>query len=166
MGIDYTTYVGPHVVCKLGKKTVSEKIRSCTNASCEQHKRAASSKFCSKCGSPIDKVEIPKEVDTVNAHNVRMDLLGEALYDVPGDDFHFWMRDNNTHIWLANRKVPDTRSFSFDRHEIQNIPLTTEIIAAETEKFVNFYEKELFILRQEYGEENVSVVWGLIHYIS
>lgn len=171
MGIDYTTYLGPHVRCKVTKVPSTEKHRTCSRDSCSQYEQKVydkKTKFCVQCGSPIEDRDFPIEVDSVNAYEVRMDLLGEALYDVPGDSFHFWMKENNTHIWLANRRVPGARKFSFTPNQdgIQLVPVTPELIATEITQFSDYYEKELVILRQEYGEENVEVQWGLIHYIS
>jgi len=170
MGIDYTTYLGPHVRCKVTKVPSTKKIRSCSRETCSQYEQEIHSNkpgYCIQCGSPIAERDLPIEVDSVIAYEVRMDLLGESLYDVPGDSFHHWQKENNTHIWLANRHVPDARHWSFNpRENIQLIPVTPELMATEITQFSDFYEKELTILRQEYGEENVEVHWGLIHYIS
>ena len=170
MGIDYTTYMGPHVRCKVTKVPSTEKKRTCSRETCSQYEQTVyddNTKFCIQCGSPIEDRDFPIEVDSVSAYEVRMDLLEESLYDVPGDSFHRWQRENNTHIWLANRHVTDARDWSFNpKEDIQLVPVTPELIATEIEQFSDFYEKELVILRQEYGEENVAVEWGLIHYIS
>jgi hypothetical protein len=174
MGIDYTTYIGPHVRCKTTKVPSTKTIRTCSDAACANYgtdvPRWVSdhfNNFCGKCGSPIQNRDLPTEVDNVNPYEVRMDLLNESLCDVPGDSFHFWMRDNNVHIWIANVRVPDAREFSFDSEaNIQYVPMNAELIAKETDQFSSFYEKELAILREEYGAENVEVQWGLIHYIS
>jgi len=170
MGIDYTTYIGPQVRCKTKKVPSTKTIRTCSDATCKLYASEVyekQKKFCGQCGSPVEDRALPIEVDNVIAHDVRMNLLDEALYDVPGDSFHFWMRDNNTHIWLANRHVPGARKFSFDpESDIQYVPMTAELIAKEIDQFSSFYEKEITILREEYGAENVEVQWGLIHYIS
>jgi hypothetical protein len=170
MGIDYTTYMGPHVRCKVTKVSSTEKHRTCSRDSCSQYEQRVydnKTKFCVQCGSPIEDRDFPIQVDSVDAHEVREDLLDEALTTPSGDYFYRWMRDNNIHIWLANRHVPGARKFSFSpRENTQNVPVTPEMIAVEITAFSDFYEKELVILRQEYGEENVEVLWGLIHYIS
>lgn len=147
----------------------TEKHRTCTRDTCSQYEQKVyekKTKFCVQCGSPIEDRDFPIEVDSVNAHEVHEDLLGESLYR-PSGGFYYWQKENNLHIWLANRHIPKARKFSFDPKEnIQLIPVTPELIATDIEQFSDFYEKELVILRQEYGEENVAVVWGLIHYIS
>jgi acyl-homoserine lactone acylase PvdQ len=123
-------------------------------------------KFCDQCESSVKERTFPVEIENVNADDVRINLLDEALCNVPGDSFHFWMRDNNVHIWIANRRIPDVRDLSFNsKQNIQYAPFTAELIAKEIEQFSSFYEKEIVLLQQEYGEENVDVQWGLIHYI-
>jgi len=170
MGIDYTTYIGPQVRCKTTKIPSTKTIRTCSDTACTLYSSEVydkQKKFCGQCGSSVEDRELPIEVENVNVHDVRMNLLDEALYDVPGDSFHFWMRDNNVHIWLANHHVPDAREFSFDsKEDIQYVPMTAELIAKEIEQFSSFYEKEIAILQEEYGAENVEVQWGLVHYIS
>ena len=163
------TYLGPHVCCKVEKVPSTRQIQSCSNDSCELAKRETYGvkKFCDNCGSPIAQRDLSTIVDSVDAHHVRMDLLSETLYDVPGDSFWQWMQDNNTHIWMANRHIPDARKFYFDtREDIQYIPFALGAMQMEIIQFCDFYEKELVILRQEYGEENVEVRWGLIHYFN
>jgi hypothetical protein len=170
MGISYSTYMGPHVLCKTTKVPSTEKKRTCSRDTCSQYEQTIydnRTKFCVQCGSPIADRDIPIQVDNVQIHQVHEELLEEALCPAHGDSFYSWMKEHNTHIWLANRHVSGARDFSFDPKEgIQLIPVTPELIATEITQFSDFYEKELVLLRQEYGEENVSVVWGLIHYIS
>ncbi len=93
-------------------------------------------------------------------------LLQDSLCVPGGDYFYSWMDANNTHVWLANRHIPGARNFYSERLEIQYIPITSELMVKEIDQFANFYERELGVLRQEYGKENVKIQWGLIHYIS
>lgn len=170
MGIDYTTYMGPHVRAKVTKVPSTEKRRTCSRDSCSQYENRVydnKTKFCVQCGSPIEDRDFPIQVDSVNIHEVREDLLDEALCPPSGDGFYKWMRENNTHLWLANRHVPGARKFRFSpREDDQQISITPEMIEKEITAFSDHFEKEIAILKQEYGDENVSVHWGLIHYIS
>lgn len=174
MGLDFTTYIGPHVRCKTHKVPSTKPIRTCSDATCSNYGTDIPkwvsdnfNNFCGKCGSPIEDRTVAVQVDNVSSFTVRMDLLDEALCDIPGDSFHFWMQENNLQIWIANRQIPDVRNFSFDSEEnIQYVPITAELIATELDQFNCFFEKEIFILKEEYGVENVEVQWGLIHYIS
>lgn len=111
MGIDYTTYMGPHVRAKVTKVPSTEKRRTCSRDSCSQYENRVydnKTKFCVQCGSPIEDRDFPIQVDSVNIHEVREDLLDEALCPPSGDGFYKWMRENNTHLWLANGHVPGT----------------------------------------------------------
>lgn len=169
MGIDYTTYHGPYARCKTTKVESAKTKRTCSRESCSQYEREVydkNTKFCVQCGSTIQDRQVLVLVDNVSAHEIRETLLAEALVTPGGDSFSVWMRDNNTHLWLANRRPPDARKWSFyPRETIQHTPVTPDLIAAEIEQFNTFFEKELTLLRQEYGEDNVVVEWGLIHYI-
>lgn len=165
--IDYTTYLGPYVLCKTEKVLSTKEISTCSNTSCQQHEQEVYSRnFCDRCGHEIKKRQVPIEVDNVDEEDVRLNLLDEALCTAMGDEFYLWMEEHNTHIWLSNRKIPDVRDLTFDTEEIQFVPIDAKLIAEEVQKFSDFYEKELVILREEYGEENVEVQWGLVHFIS
>lgn len=170
MSIDYTTYLGPHIRCKTNNVPSTETIITCSNTACTMYSiklYGKQKKFCEECGSLVKERPVENKIQNVNANDVQVNLLNETLFNVPGDSFHFWMRDNNVHIWLANRRTSETRDFSFDYSEqdIQYVPMTAELIVKEIEQFSSFYEKEIVLLQQEYGEENVDVQWGLIHYI-
>lgn len=172
MSIDYSTYLGPYAACKTHKVDETKKKRTCSNTACEQYEREVWDKktqFCSTCGAAINDREYVVPVDNVNASDIRESLLREVLVTPSGDSMWKWMRDNNLHIWISNlSKIPgQDRKFSFDpRHEEQYIPsITPEMIAAELERFNDRFEKEIQLLRQEYGEENVTILWGLVHYI-
>ena len=167
MGLDYTTYIGPYVRCKTKKVASAKKISTCSNADCESYCNEywviTNKKFCDTCGSPIQDRMLPIEVANVNAAEVQLDFLKDALCFVSGNDFESMKGD---HIWLSNRRMPDgTRDYSFDSRECnQHALIDAELIENEKHQFAAFYEKEIFILGEKYG--NIEVEWGLIHHIS
>lgn len=173
MAIDYKTYIGPHVLCKTSKIESSREIKTCSNTNCtlysQDYSLISDKKFCGYCGSPIQLRQLPIEISNVNAQEIQINLLGESLCVVPGDSFDKLMRDGDIHIWLSNRGeifIPNKRNYSFNpRNSIQYVPMDAELILNEKWQFSNFYEKEIFILREEYGPQNVEVQWGLVHYI-
>lgn len=162
-----TTYTGPHIVCKTHKVSVEKTIRTCSNSTCSQYELEiyGNVKFCDQCGSPVQNRLVNYFEDNIDSFEVRMNL-DEALSEVPGDDFSSWMKKNDVHIWISNRHIPNVREFSFDDDGVRYVPITAELIADELEKFSVFFEKEIFILKEEYGAENVELKWGLIHYTS
>lgn len=114
-------------------------------------------------------MEFPKTAEAVDTWQIS-EKFDEELYLPMGDEFHFWMRDNNTHFWLPNRHRPDQenkRKYSFDPKDgIQRAEITPESMQEEVQEFTDQFQDAIALLRREYGEENVSIKWGLIHYIS
>lgn len=163
-----TTYFGPYVCCRTSKIQSSAKINTCSYETCEEYPNKVWSKerkFCNKCGSPIQNREVTVEIDNVNYSNLQEKIL-EALCVVPGDNFHFWMRDNNSHIWIANRRNPNARNYfgAIPEHMSHPINVTAKLITDDLEEFRKFYNKELDVLNKNYGEENVDVQYGIINY--
>lgn len=172
MSMSYSSYLGPYVRCKTHKVVSKQQKKRCSNKKCPEFKHFDSfskAKFCGVCGSPIETFEIDVSVPNIQSDDVRLNLLNEALCEPAGDSFYFWMEKNDVHIWLANRLVATAKGrqrYIIDSEEISLTPVSPESLQGEIKDFQSFYEKELVILRQEYGEENVEIQWGLIHDIS
>lgn len=172
MSIDYSTYIGPYVSCKTHKVDETRTKRTCSNTACAKHEHEVwdkNTQFCSACGAAIADREYVVQVDNVNASEIQVTLLAEALTRPLGDSMWKWMQDNNLHLWISNMlTIPgQERNFSFDpKYEEQYIPnIDQAMIDAEMERFTDRFEKEIELLRQEYGEYNVALQWGLVHYI-
>jgi hypothetical protein len=169
MGVDYTTHIGPFVECHTFKKDSVEKYRGCDNRICgEYHERVYNEIiFCSRCGSKIEEVSIPKKENKISIQEV-IEEMDENLMPPFGDYMCDWMAENDIDLWLPNKGRPDkgARKFSFDPHDgIQFAVMNEKMIWGEISEFTNQFRKELSVLRRHYGVENVTVKWGLIHMI-
>lgn len=171
MSIDYSTYLGPYVSCKTHKVDKTRTKRTCSKVDCSKYESEVwdkNTKFCDVCGSSINDREYIVQVSNVDSGELRM-TLDEALVTPAGDSMWKWMRDNDIHLWISNLiKIPgQDRNFSFDpKYEEQYVPhIDQGMIDAELKAFSDCFSKEIQLLRQEYGEYNVSLHWGLVHYI-
>lgn len=171
MGISTSSYIGPYVVCKTHKVPSVENIRTCSDPSCKKYSErywGDSTKFCPDCGTKILEREKPIQIDNANYWEVQQ-LIQESLCVPSGDSFHEILEEKSQHIWIANRTVPDcARNFWFNSRDYDTslTEITPEMCQDETQKFKLFFEKEIEILRAEYGEENVSVHWGYLSWVS
>jgi hypothetical protein len=165
MGIDYATYLGPYIVCKTEIEDAKATMKSCTNVKCKTYKqeRWGAKKFCDECGQKIGEIEISVKQNKVDT-NVLSDELNEAMTVPSGDSFHDLTRDNKIDIWYGNRQ--DGIGISFDpKDEVMYEEFESNTIKVQIDDFVKEYAKELEIIKNAYGAENVSVKWGLIHQI-
>lgn len=169
MSIDLTTYLGPYVLCKTHKVEEVRKKRACSNTACSKYESEVwdkSTQFCPSCGSGILEREYTVTVANVNRNEVQCDLLREALVVPAGDEMWQMMKDQDFHIWISNYGNIAPRRFSNNPREGSHFsPITPEIMVSESDAFYARFEKEIQILRQEYGEENVSLGWGMVHYV-
>lgn len=170
MGIDYTIFLGAYAECKTHKVDTMTIKRTCENNKCKTYGDNVYDKntiFCSFCGSKIKEIEFPSKEDAVDRHELSEEVFQNKIMTICGDGFHFWMEKNNKHIWISNQK--DSKDhFSFDPHNCETIlrPITADVIEEETAQFKKYFKKELAILNEKYGQENVEVKWGLIHIVN
>jgi hypothetical protein len=153
MSIDYSIYIGPFVRCKVEKKEVEKERRTCPHKNCRNHDKRISTAFCSFCGSKIEEVKYKEEADAVNWGEV-----SEKIKDTLVCPIH----KNGEHIWIGNR-IDDQCHLSYDPTELESGYDVCQDWMSEVRSFVAFYVEEIRVLRQEYGETDVVVLWGIIH---
>ena len=169
MSTDYHTSVGPFVVCKTHKSTTTDSKRTCSNANCKRYENSVwdmKIKFCHECGAQILERDYFVPKDSVDKDELHEGALKQRLRPPSGDGLRHTMDEKNIHIWLSNVKdnSPDAPlSFNFKYQDSMFCPIEVEIIKKQKENFAKQFEAELDILKKAYGEENVSIHWGLIH---
>lgn len=166
MGIDYTNYLGPYVVCKVGMVTKTRQRLTCMNPKCVKYRseRWDTTKFCGHCGQPVMTYEEPRQIDSVDSDEVDRKMKG-ALHQPGGEAMRGYQKENHVHLWLSNKCIPDQREFSTDpMQDFEVSEITGSLIQQEMIAFRYVYEVELNILRDVYGEANVEVKWGMLQY--
>lgn len=171
MGISATTHVGPFIRCKTVTVASTYKKRLCSNPDCKKsspdnYEVSEQKKYCSTCGSMVASREFPTEKKNVTRNEI-CELIGDDTFWTGGDSLYFQCDKENITLYMPNRYIPNTRKFTFyPRDEVLYLPLTAENIQKETEEFTAFYQKEIDILREKYGAENVEVLWGVVNDLS
>ena len=168
MGIDYSTYVGPYAECHFSSKDAVDKYRCCLTKTCKlyHNKILHDYKFCNQCGAKIECAEVPVVVDDVDTEEIRMSF-NEVLCTPMGDGLYFWQKKNKTHIWMPNRHL---KCDEYPRIElkhrgssIREIPI--DFPRVQLNAFISQFDKELAVLCDKYGAENVKVKWGIVHQV-
>ena len=71
---------------------------------------------------------------------------------------------NQKHYWFGNLKSQNFTSLNFHRRENCVYDFSKIDMTKECEAFCKQYQKEIIILEENYGKENIKVLWGVIVY--
>jgi hypothetical protein len=157
MSVDYTTYVGPYLECKVETAQKPHKISSCTNEKCKEYERELwnRKKFCDNCGTQIGEITIMRTESKVSQMEVQEEIE-EDLYCVN--------RLAEEDIWMANkgRQDKNARRFHLDHTEGAE-EITHDMMVAETAEFIDQYRHALSVVRKRYNPENVYIKWGIVN---
>ena len=166
MSIDYTTYLGPYLHCKVNKTDSFTSRNTCTNKTCKNQSGVMSSNFCYECGHPVGPVMFASKANAVDAEKIREEINND-MCPPSGSFFYELSRDEGIDIWIGNLYRPNkSRPFSFDpKEDGKLIPIVVGVIKSEIDEFVKQYAKQIAVIEKSYGKENVELQWGLIHYI-
>lgn len=163
MSVSYSTYVGPIVQCSVSKTMDARDIIGCGNGDCNEFKKEvfeSKKKFCSECGGGLEKITIEFEVDTVNSSDV---FKNDAMTLRTEECLMMYKELPCLHIWTPNRG--DKRGGkTYSSHEAMMLNIKEIPVADETSAFEEDYAEELAFIREQYGNDNVSVYYGMIHY--
>lgn len=168
MSLDYTVYFGPYVECKTSKAPVRQKRRGCLNVNCEMFRVHVPISnladipvkyYCSLCGSAIKEftiekmVEQPDYADWDEREDEPYQSIMAKFQPLCGDYIESLMNERRIHVWIPN----DVGVFFDPRRDI-------DIRQVDLEKLANDQEIDLNLLTQVYGDENVSIKWGVVNY--
>lgn len=157
MGIDYYANIGPYVVCQNSTMEVEETVDGCPK--CQRH-RWEKVKFCPDCGTLIAEFSRTVIKHKINAHEL-VEVLDEAL-SLRNDAYNL---PKNVDVWKSNRGTNSFVSADLaDRfnYDIGLLDLTDINIMEQITAFKEQFKKELVVLREQYGPENVNVCWGVV----
>lgn len=165
MGLSTTIYLGPYLECRTRVEEAVEKVRSCPVDSCPRYGKWAPTQdvFCSLCGDEIK----PVEVKTVSVlPHIEEDVLFDHRMCRPSGSHFQKLREPPAckDYWVGNLRNSDLgRHYSVDDGPVF-VPGPQQY--AELQHFRKFYEKEIALLKAEYGEGNIDLKWGLLVYTS
>lgn len=161
VSIDYSTYVGPYVVCAVNLWGVSRSRRSCPNPTCKNHGAYMPAGFCPTCGTAVSDVRFSEQEFAVDDDDLR-EQIDERLVTAHGGAYAEWTHTNSAHLWKPNVAWASLRDPHLDRTDFNLQDITADLVQAELAQFESFFAPELAQLRTAYGEAAVSVRWGVI----
>lgn len=153
MGVDKHTTIGPYLQIK-GKleKKIPKIRRACPN----HPNRVTNDKYCSLCGKEVESQEYVETLQ-LNARDV---YYKSDIYE---DDVLYFPEHHDT--ILPNISVPHKISLA-DEHNTVDLSNATSIIDLQLEWFRKTYAKEIEMFTKEFGEDKVTIGWGVVTYYS
>jgi hypothetical protein len=138
----------------------------CPNSACKRYAiewPIYDDKLCSECGSALKEVEIEEEVDAVDPWTL-VEELDSGMVQPFGECDIELSYDMGIHIWIGNHDTKEAeRCFYISQDEESVTDVQMADIEAELKDFPQSYAKELSKLRDVYGDNNVTIKWGIIH---
>lgn len=162
MSINYHTYVGPYVRCRVNYIDAPSYQIGCPNTGCPRYARpSGGDKHCRYCGAVIERVPTTERRPTVDAWML-IDAIGNTLTNASGDAAAEWSEEHSAHLWKANEET-ERRGYHLETPEDFYIcEITAEQIREELEAFSQQFVGELEIFRSHYGADAVTIHWGII----
>lgn len=165
MSIDYHTYVGPYVRCRVAFVDTPSYQTGCPNQGCPRYARPSPTnggQFCSYCGTAIGQVAITEKKAAVDAWTL-VDAIGHTLANASGGGAAEWERENGAHLWYTNAANDMERDYHLEEGiDFYTCEITPEQIREELAAFSQQFAEEIKLFRQHYGMNAVSVHWGVI----
>lgn len=147
-------HFGPMLRCENQPDIKHSSITSCSNEKCSQHGLAKKNQFCDICGHTVSSISINKTETKIDRWQLSEDIQ-EALYHLSNP-----LAGPLVDFWAPNLQRGSVRTFSLNRYDhVLDINLNPE---EEKEWFLKNFSKEIQTLKDRYGEDKVSVVWGMV----
>ena len=165
MGVDQNITLGPYVECRYTPIEIDAITSKYVCVKQTDHKPVSGSQFCHQCGASVElrTLKTGKKISSsIDTWKISTELQ-ERMYCASSMSGPFG--EPNTDYWLANVSWDKSkRRTILGKYQEAAIPISPELMAAETQTFSTFFAKDLEILCQHY--KSVVVRWGLISYCS
>lgn len=150
-------YLGPYVKCPVSIVTKTVRVSGCPKCKIQLY-----SKFCGGCGAKKGKFSTETTTRKIDIFNLLWNL--NKISDV--------CCSNSFDFFIAKIKLKNINRDPFVRNDYKNgnefygaeVAIPEKTIADEIVAFKTTLEKELKVLKKQYGE--ISIEWGLLIWFS
>lgn len=151
--------LGAYMTIKIPAVSKEQGFRSCGNPVCSNHKKTLSSSFCDKCGGTV--VTLTK---TISSHFDLSSFLCEDLGETLFECRQLFNIKTELHLVLPNRK--NNKGIEISAYDDGFQAISPSQRTDDIGWFYETYQKEITILNEKFGEENIEVLWGIVSYSS
>ena len=154
MSVDYNIYYGAVIIAQ--NKMIDDSLEVLGCPKCKT--KDAGNRFCPKCGTQISLIQIPKQIRAIDV----WDLTNKCDDDLRHIDEG---KGNLKDYYIPNRKNDSFPCMLFDPlYDNIDIDLVNVDIQKGIEEFKTTYGKQIELVENEYGKENVKIGWRLFNW--
>lgn len=157
MGVSYYIYIGPYVEVYNPLKPIDQEYHSCPSKGCSNHTKPISDGYCPKCGTKIGR--LIRKVNERIHFDVYREFGDGTLRDVHNDfgENNYMRFLDNAHRGLHHLHI-DAEYDSVNDFTDKN---PSEVV----DEYKKLRSKEIARLQEVFGNDNVTVKWGVINYV-
>jgi hypothetical protein len=143
---EYDTYLGPYIIANNPEVPTTIKKRGCLNKKCPMLNVLASSEYCPKCGKQIGEYSLNTTASKIDSSEMtELDDFWRAECDIDEKDVYI------------NNEMGRT----IETGDVGLFQVTAKMIISELSLFKQRFAKEIEFAEKVYGQENISVEWGI-----
>jgi len=162
MGMDLTVYTGFYFSIKDTDFEKTVKVNCCSNESCKEHKKENSKSFCPECGSKVEEKVYQKNINSNRPKDLLPDELQDLVYQYEYSNGQWFLEYSFTDKkQFCNQMSPDNGDQEF---VIPYEKVNEKMVYLKTEDKHTF--NILKYMKDNYGEDSISLNYGVIAYCS
>lgn len=153
MGVSKSTIIGPYL--NVEGKIELEKVK--VKRVCPNHSdKETSDKFCSKCGSEVISVEF-----------IDRKKVTPAQFSWSNTDFgdEIWSPEGYDNVFIPSMYPPNNIKVDEDG-DFVDLSNCSDTINLQVDWFKANFSKQISLFEDNFGKENVKVMWGVASYWS
>ena len=149
MGVSYSVKVGPYIELSNLSVDSTKDITACLNKSCPENTKPASGKFCANCGDKLYPVKLTQKNKLSSSEVLEYYIKDRSFYDHDAEDGCYYFYDNHR---------VDEMDFG------QVVEIVPDNIKENLIEFAEDYRRIISRLKEAFGEDFVTVSYGIITY--
>lgn len=156
-----STYVGPYMVVMNLVDNKSDFVMKCTTPGCPNRRSKVDSKFCPECGKEPKRCEVPRK-EPITPYTV-LDEGGVDNLDQPHAGGCEIYKDRS--ILIPRGGAPSKIKIDCSNYGSGSgaYPMPSdEVKNSDLEWFKKTYIKEITLLDEKFGKENITYDWGVV----
>lgn len=150
-------YVGVYFECQNELVLKEEEMKGC-----KIHGKKRGCKFCPDCGKPVEKIKTGNKYKCFRFDVSNLDRLIESTTSI--HHIHRGFDEKNKEVETVDLFIPDGFHYFFDEVDDSDyvIDLTNKNIPAFIEEAKDECKTQIEMLKEFYGEKNVSIKYGAV----
>lgn len=161
MGMNLTVSLGFYFRVNPVEVETEKSFTICSNKECSEYGKNSDKKFCSQCGSKIEKITKKETKESSRPYDILPSKFEDSVFQAEGSE---------KGIWLLNIAYPEFKIFdrNFDKYqECENYQIPFDKIAEKLESLQTEDSKLKEIIdymKEKHGEDSIQLEYGINTY--